>query len=571
MKRQVIAIMFASLLAATFSQSSHAKDLSSDTATAADSTTSRTLANRFADVVSVKDFGAVGDGSTDDTAAIQAAVAAINSAGGGVLFFPCGTYSVEFTGSPAAYTFLFPLTSHTRVQMARGAKIVPVAPSSDFCAVFGPDKTALPVTDLEFVGLTISNPLPATQGTYPPSAIQLATNIGAAADSVTDVKITRCNFDAANIYILQRTSSGSETRQVRKVKITDCVATNVTGSAVTADGMDIEITNLSAEGTTVEGENTWDAVSIHSGLDVRVLGGRFSGFSGSGNAVNIRNNVNSRCGSKNILIEGVTFQNNDPVNGTQIYISSDGSSGSGEDTYGVSNVTIRGCQFREGGLMVAILYGGDAVVPFNGIVIDGNIGRNVTWGIWAHSWPSAPLINRLTISNNNIEIAAGNDTSGIYADYVDHLVVTGNNVNHLDTDATAPFYFDNISWGTISGNNLASQNTDTSNVVSFTNLSNVAVVGNNICGEYIFTTANNYNEVSANVFDSVGTVDGRTMVVGWGLSSDLLRTWAAAAPTTGMWKVGDRVYNSVPSVGQPKSWVCTVAGTPGTWTSEGNL
>jgi len=44
-----------------------------------------------------------------------------------------------------------------------------------------------------------------------------------------------------------------------------------------------------------------------------------------------------------------------------------------------------------------------------------------------------------------------------------------------------------------------------------------------------------------------------------------------AAPITGTWKVGDRVYNQTPVVGQPKSWVCTVAGTPGTWVSEGNL
>lgn len=37
-------------------------------------------------------YGAVGDGSTNDTAAINLAIAALNSAGGGVLYFPHGTY-----------------------------------------------------------------------------------------------------------------------------------------------------------------------------------------------------------------------------------------------------------------------------------------------------------------------------------------------------------------------------------------------------------------------------------------------------------------------------------------------
>lgn len=44
-----------------------------------------------------------------------------------------------------------------------------------------------------------------------------------------------------------------------------------------------------------------------------------------------------------------------------------------------------------------------------------------------------------------------------------------------------------------------------------------------------------------------------------------------AAPLAGTWARGDRVVNALPTVGQPKAWVCTTAGTPGTWVSEGNL
>lgn len=56
-----------------------------------------------------------------------------------------------------------------------------------------------------------------------------------------------------------------------------------------------------------------------------------------------------------------------------------------------------------------------------------------------------------------------------------------------------------------------------------------------------------------------------------GLGNRYRQYYAAAQPAAGNWNVGDRVFNSVPVVGQPKSWICTVAGTPGTWVSEGNL
>jgi hypothetical protein len=60
----------------------------------ADGTTKpRMLKDRFSDVVNVKDFGAVGDGVHDDTAAIQGAIELASSrAFGGKVYFPSGKY-----------------------------------------------------------------------------------------------------------------------------------------------------------------------------------------------------------------------------------------------------------------------------------------------------------------------------------------------------------------------------------------------------------------------------------------------------------------------------------------------
>ena len=65
-------------------------DMGDDTVIATGSTEPRTLANRFADVINVKDFGAVGDGVTDDTAAFSSA-----SQKGRVLLLPQGTYKLS--------------------------------------------------------------------------------------------------------------------------------------------------------------------------------------------------------------------------------------------------------------------------------------------------------------------------------------------------------------------------------------------------------------------------------------------------------------------------------------------
>lgn len=51
----------------------------------------------YSTVVTVKDYGAVGDGITDDTLAIQQAINFVSTRGGGIVYFPPGTYKIAQT------------------------------------------------------------------------------------------------------------------------------------------------------------------------------------------------------------------------------------------------------------------------------------------------------------------------------------------------------------------------------------------------------------------------------------------------------------------------------------------
>lgn len=64
--------------------------------TATGATTSTAFGDRFSQAYNVKsDFGALGTGTGDDSAAINAAQAALNLQGGGVLYFPPGVYNIK--------------------------------------------------------------------------------------------------------------------------------------------------------------------------------------------------------------------------------------------------------------------------------------------------------------------------------------------------------------------------------------------------------------------------------------------------------------------------------------------
>lgn len=112
---------------------------------------SRTVQTRLRDTVSVKDFGAVGDGVTDDTASIQAA---LNY--GGYVFIPDGTYLLSTKVTIGLETSFLQIGSDTQLFGSRKA-VLKVAPNvGDYTAVITAlDAVGTPSTNIVMSGFTI--------------------------------------------------------------------------------------------------------------------------------------------------------------------------------------------------------------------------------------------------------------------------------------------------------------------------------------------------------------------------------------------------------------------------------
>lgn len=84
-----------------------------------------------------------------------------------------------------------------------------------------------------------------------------------------------------------------------------------------------------------------------------------------------------------------------------------------------------------------------------------------------------------------------------------------------------------------------------------------------------FQTGSDNNRVySGDLYAGTGLLDNGT---GNYTNGNRRIQYGSAAPTTGTWAVGDIVYALTPTAGGTIGWVCTTAGTPGTWKTFGNI
>jgi len=114
----------------------------------------RTVQAKLRDTVSVKDFGAVGDGTTDDTAAIQAAITT-----GSSIVFPAGTYRCANLTQSTNFQRFTALGQVTLTKNANGPIITCSGNYVEFNGIqFNGDTTSTPTFTGDNVVMTGSNP-----------------------------------------------------------------------------------------------------------------------------------------------------------------------------------------------------------------------------------------------------------------------------------------------------------------------------------------------------------------------------------------------------------------------------
>lgn len=630
-----------------------------------------TVQTKLRETVSVKDFGAVGDGVTDDTAAISNALTAVSA--GGTLLFPAGIYKVT-----SAISKTFNNGAVVNI-IGYGAKI----DGTSITGTTDGDTILINLTGARLTGVALGTS--ATKGAasiITASAISANTNDIALISSTDLFNPTRAYYYKGELIELMTISGTTLTPE-------HALYDSYTNTTTTVYPLSTPTINV--EGLEIVMNANQIALSIQysrnpSVKNLKVHGARYTGvqffycfggsiqeceiydtwYSGTGTSYNI-----AVASCQNFIVKGnnltearhcITSGGQQPCrnliythNVCSVHPSEPASNAvdvhGNVEFFSVLNNTINGGVILAGingsvqnnlinetrAVVQALLIYQEINSDFY-VISDNtfNVTNAATYGIWVSPTVASISINRLLIHDNNIKsvgtcVTVRPRSSSITGCSINTLSVK-NNVLYSTGSAVAFAHYGNgaATYATTildSANNiyksdaydafLASSpitNTFSSNDKFYSNrlngyLAEIDGTDVSIANPYFEGNIGGAGNSRSVYFGATGIVkcinpvfknltykaelaaSGPTTYIeqGWySATPTILNTagaklvnfygalgraiaYGTAAPTTGTWAVGDRVYNQSPSVGNPKSWVCTVAGTPGTWVSEGNL
>jgi uncharacterized protein YfiM (DUF2279 family) len=470
-----------------------------------------TVQAKLRESVSVKDFGAKGDGVTDDTAAIQAAIDS-----GKPVFVPTGTYYLATSlkvengnviygvnGRGAGYSF-----------ETTGSYFKPAT-----CAIQTKDYTHqysnFTLHNIGFLGGTIQVDL----GLF------------------HEVDITDCWFVNPSVGCLVIVRG--EKQRIERVRCDS----NGTGAAIFGFSLgrwEESLYNGYSNAYFAPGGAFFDRASIK---DVAMQ----SGVGSSCFAYGIKSNILSGAVISNFIVHGIQDAREQNVIYIRDRIQQSQIIGCSPDTFGNASSPapaifefqqVKQCTF----LNVSPAFSGN---------------NNYVKGITATSGFFGATFTSCRVGGNN---------STYYGFYIP--VWVGQDAVLIDCDGA---YF------SASANTLIkSQITQISCRFDYNNGFNSSSVIQNNQNKYDLMMADFNGAVSCTSSWGVLFAKGSgNFAVPFSVQNDRISLngqsvlYASAAPTTGTWSRGDIVYNTAPASAGYVGWVCTAAGTPGTWKAFG--
>ena len=556
----------------------------------------RTVDSKLKEMVSVKDFGAVGDGVTDDRLAIQAALNASR-----FVYFPTPTVSYYITDSvsPLANTTIFGDGAASHIQVMDGT----------VNCFYLNGVSGVVVRDLK-----ISTKLQTNATAYKCAVLManecrscLVENVqvfnwghwGVAIFSSSNCIVRGCRFsswfgtagDSAQIVIYKTSSNNLIEGNYCSAATDHGIFMQDPYAGDTPTGNSIVNNYVSAakgDGISIYVTSAYDTQTLISGNRIFDIAGTFlSGQSGhgiyiqsAGGAIVTDNTITNCCISTSSfttqVVAAIGVSTSDTTNyptGTinEVIVSNNHITAQRGPGIAVSTcdvpVLVEGNHILSTGTAAVR---GEAIFSTNAdsLQIKNNTIKHLNTNYSAIAvLASAKTLNGIAVVGNRIRgtvtgIAFDVTGGGTYT----NAVITENIVSGLSSTA------------------LAIQNT-TSALISNNNLASTGVVYQQSACPRVTLTANRFYSSSgaaAIVFtgaaaSNAGTLaaesnDFQGVILNDAGTGAILSRFANSFPgASGNSAVGDRVIQSVPVVGSPKGWRCTVAGNPGTWVSEGNL
>ena len=559
------------------------------------------------DRVSVKQFGAKGDGVSDDTAAIQAALAL-----GGDVYLPPGTYRITPTDPSHKYTFLHH-SGNTHIHGAgMGVTTLKVADkvgpyNQIFLAVGNASNFAM--SNLTLDGNIANNPIVDRAEIYahPRLAIHIVVN-------ATGVVIDRVEF--RNMGSINTIVTG---RVAEQIVIRNCAFRDIgkdpnrvphDHSTIYAHSNRVQILDNVFVSSGVNDPGAITAIETHSTHAI-VSGNLIANYLNGMNITGVQHEDGRDAVVSNNVIRGA-------VNGILFWSNALGKHTSGYGLNGliVSNNAIELTQTMYPSIEThGIVLEPNANLPLKNIAIQNNIIR--------FELEESPRRIPSPSSNNGITLWTGSP-----AITLTNVSIIGNLIEN--SPASAIRLTAHLRNATVAGNVIrnpgstkdATPSAYLSGIASIVHAADMLVIRDNLITDDLDATRMHYGifgdsaSVSTNVqwINNAVRVSGsarskfvadygnggpnlKPLLIGtsesfkppiyavragsrvidpsnnseWVLPQDggfnlwIVRTWGTGPPTTGAWRRGDIVWNTTPSADRPAGWLCVERGTPGVW------